>query len=645
MQLKAIMARFTVFVSALIAVLTPSAAFAQRAEENAVTTADDAFGTRVGDERIGLYNGSNVRGFSAVAAQNVRIEGLYFDFQGGFSDAALAGSTIRVGIAALGYPFPAPTGIVDIALRRVSDERVISARAGFGDYFAPTVSIDAALPVTSNFDLNAGIKIEELEFANGTDLFLVEYGGTARYRPIEGVELTGFFSRSEPRDEEFGPTIFMDEPFLPPRIPRREFFSQDWVVSEGHSQNIGLIAKSTFDAWEASFGIFNSRSIQNEFGRSFYENTQQDGTGDFQTLLGQDQKSTSTSGEIQIIRNISEGPRLHRVIGSVRGRSVKNDFGGFAFSDLGPGIIGILDPKPKPNVTFGQLTENRIKQTSAALGYELRWRDLGEVSLGAQKTFYRQTVTLPDQPATSTEDEPLLWNASAAFTGIKNFVIYAATTRGLEESGTAPSNAANANQTLPALRTKQREVGIRSTLPYNFRLVAGLFDIERPYFQLDTVDNVFRVLGNVRHRGAEFSLSGSPIEGLDVVLGAVLLEPRVTGEAVNDGRLGELPLGPIERVFNASFNYRIPRFDKLSIDAGLAYTGDRVARIDNSLFIPKRTIIDFGTRYRFNLAGAPTVLRMQVRNLTNEFGWNVDGGGGFGYNAPRRISMSLAADF
>ncbi len=54
----------------------PTAATAQRADENAVEAADDAFGTSVGNEKIGLYSASDVRGFSPVNAGNIRIEGL-----------------------------------------------------------------------------------------------------------------------------------------------------------------------------------------------------------------------------------------------------------------------------------------------------------------------------------------------------------------------------------------------------------------------------------------------------------------------------------------------------------------------------------------------------------------------------------------
>jgi iron complex outermembrane receptor protein len=88
-----------------------TAATGARAAENAVRSAGDAFGTSIGRETIGLYNADNVRGFSPTQAGNVRIDGLYFDQVWGLNPRLRRATTIRVGLLALGSPFPAPTGM------------------------------------------------------------------------------------------------------------------------------------------------------------------------------------------------------------------------------------------------------------------------------------------------------------------------------------------------------------------------------------------------------------------------------------------------------------------------------------------------------------------------------------------------------
>ena len=129
---------YAVFASCgAIAIAAP--AVAQRANDNAVTEAEDAFGSSVGNESIGLYSPSQVRGFSPVTAGNVRLEGVYIDRQGVISQRLVEGSTIRVGLSAQGYPFPAPTGIVDYRLRPVGDKRLVSVLAGSLAYGAPSI--------------------------------------------------------------------------------------------------------------------------------------------------------------------------------------------------------------------------------------------------------------------------------------------------------------------------------------------------------------------------------------------------------------------------------------------------------------------------------------------------------------------------
>ena len=81
--------------------LAPCPALAQRANENAVASSDDAFGTSVGLETTGIYTDSDTRGFSPLKAGNVRIDGIYYDPIGGSISGRIRASTaIRVGFAA-----------------------------------------------------------------------------------------------------------------------------------------------------------------------------------------------------------------------------------------------------------------------------------------------------------------------------------------------------------------------------------------------------------------------------------------------------------------------------------------------------------------------------------------------------------------
>src|SRR5262249_36113222 len=140
-----------VFVLAASAMLASVAARAQRANENAVTAAADAFGTVVGSQTIGLYSPTNARGFSPTQAGNLRIEGLYFDQQSQQSNPYLfSGYDMRVGIAAQSYAFPSPSGIADYTLRAPGDRLLASAVLIRGPLDIASAEIDAQLPVVND---------------------------------------------------------------------------------------------------------------------------------------------------------------------------------------------------------------------------------------------------------------------------------------------------------------------------------------------------------------------------------------------------------------------------------------------------------------------------------------------------------------
>ncbi len=243
-----------------------------------------------------------------------------------------------------------------------------------------------------------------------------------------------------------------------------------------------------------------------------------------------------------------------------------------------------------------------------------------------------------------TKADPLLWNGTIAVNLSKSLDAYGGYTRGLEASEVAPGNAVNRNEAPPALLTSQRDLGLVLRVQPDLRFILGAFDVQKPYFNLDMA-RYFRQLGIVRHRGVEFSANGTPLPGLSVVAGALLLRPRISGEAVDQGLIGARPVGQAEHVFKLNLDYRLPLFEQLSIDLAVAYNGNRVVSADNRMTEPGHTVADVGGRYRFQVAGSPATLRLLVANVVNENGWSVSRSGGLRPIVPRSAALTLAVDF
>lgn len=631
----------------IAALFLPFEALAQRADENAATSAEDAFGSSIGNESVGLYNPYEARGFSPVDAGNVRIEGLYFDQQDQLTSRIVESSRVRVGLTTLGFLFPAPTGIADYSLRKAGSERIVSVVAGAGQYGAPYIEVDAKFPIMGErLGFAAGVSREHEENFDGTDGDNVSFGATLRYAPRDGIEIIPFFGRFEFWNNESSPLIITGGDYIPPPAPRRHFFSQEWADNKGYSQNHGIVAKTMFGHWQFQTGLFQSRFVRERGFSELLLNVTPAGIGDRIIVARQNQRFASTSGEVRVSYAMTENNRRHTFFAALRGRDVNSHFGGADVVSLGRGAISISDQKPRPTFTYGPLNTDAVEQKTAGLGYQGIWAGVGECNAGLQRTDYRKTniQQLPTPLRSMRRDKPWLWNASLAAFLTKNIAVYAGYTRGLEESGSAPADAANRFAALPAIRTQQTEAGARLGLWGDMKLVAGVFDVRKPYFALDSA-KVYRELGEVRHRGAEFSLTGEPAKGLNILFGMVLMRPRVTGDPVDRGEIGRKPVGQTPLTIRANADYSLPFFEDASVDAYIQTIGKRIGSVDNKAVVPGRAVVDLGARYGFNVGDNHATLRFVVANITDKFGYRVLGDHAFQFNNARHVRAYVAADF
>jgi iron complex outermembrane recepter protein len=633
--------RFALLSVAAIGMATPAAA--QRTGENAVTSADDAFGTSVGNETIGLYSTDEVRGFSPVAAGNIRIDGLYL---GGIvigNQRIQSGSNVRVGLSAQGYPFPAPTGIVELSLRAAGNQPSLSSVL-YGGQNQIGFDLDGQLPVTDTLSLAGGIAFNSFrDFPGGDVGNYYDFGIAPAWRPREGTEVRAYYGVQIAPKDVSTPFTFVDGTELPPHLPNH-LHGQKWAAWKNRFYTMGLFGHTTLGNWRLSGGLFRHIVDSRKSFNTLFVDAQPDGTAEFLVNIHPPRETVSNAGEFRVSRSFEEGPRRHVIHLNVRGGTRRGDFGGESVVDLGEINVGEVPPEfPEPDVEFGEETTDKARQVGVGLAYHGRWQDVGEFSVGIQKVRYRKTIDAPDELPIITRAEPLLWNGTLAINLAKGLVAYAGYTKGLEDSGVAPEIAVNRSEAPPALLTNQRDFGIR----YAFgpmRLVVGAFDVRKPYFNLDP-GLVFKQLGTVRHRGVEISLTGEPVKGLNVVAGAILMKPRVSGEAVDLGLIGSKPVGVAERTASLYLDYRLPWEERLSFNLGIQHFGKREGNTENTLTIPGRTLVNLGGRYRFELAKLQATFRLQLSNLFDDYAWNVTGSGALRRVFPRRANATLSVDF
>ena len=634
----------------LLAVLGGGAAgplAAQRTQENAVTAASDAFGVQIGNERIGLYTNDDVRGFNPIEAGNARIEGLYFDQQDRLATRLIEGSTVRVGITAQGFPFPAPTGIVDYRLKRTEGKPTAGLEFERAPYGGFSATVEANIPLDGDrlaLAVSAGIR--RFNQPSGGHNNLRAYGAVLRWQPFAGAEVTGVYGGFAGRDENPVPLFFPAGDALPPQIERGVDLGQSWDRRRAATQLTGFIAKLPLGDWRLDTGLFRSVKRSDAVFSDLFRGVRPDGSVTSRIIVADgDNQDESISGEMRLSHAFKTGIITHNVMVSARGRAKDRAFGGQATLSLGASTISKPDLRARPNYVLGANDHDRVRQMTFGLGYGLTWPGRGALNVSVSRSHYSKRVDFADPAATdlAVSSLPVLYNISGSVMLTRQITLFGGYVKGLEESLIAPDVATNRNEAPPAIITNQLEGGLRVALTPRLTLVATAFSVEKPYFGLDPAFR-FGQLGSVRNRGIELSLTGQIVPGLTVVGGSVFLDPQIVGEAVDTGRIGPRPVGSVRRRSILNFDWKPARQSHWSFDSAIESTSSRIGNTSNRLLAPPRTTLALGARYRTIIGRAATLVRVQVTNVLNEYGWLVSNSGGFTYSPGRTAIAQLAIE-
>lgn len=634
-------------LGALLALPFAAPAAAQnRSSDNAVTQAEDAFGFSVGRESIGIYNAGQVRGFSPTAAGNVRIEGLYFDPIFGLSDMLVGSTSVKVGLSAQGYPFAAPSGIVDQTLRRPGQEFGASLIANIDSWGGRSLELGGTVPIASTLSLGFGVRGGRTVYPNGTDNFEHSEAVILRWKPTGTIEIMPFWAMYNDHDDEAGTFYVPAGDFIPQVDDAHRDESPEWADNRFTGGNTGVVASALLGKNTlAKFGVFRSTFKTRDFYNFLLTDIDEEGVGERILFSDPPRLNRSLSGEARITQSIPEGARLHNVHLSVRNRNSHRAFGGSEVISFGLGPVGGRVTAPKPaDDNFGIPTKLHTRNLSYGIAYDGRWKDVGELSFGLSRADYRKETELPDGSIVEARAKPWLYNATLAVILSRAIDVYAGYSRGFEESGTSPASAANRNEPLSSIITEQKDVGVRVKITDDLRAVAGLFDLSRPYFGF-AAGNIFEQVGTVRIKGAEFSLSGKVAKDFNLLVGGVVFDPKVTRDSDAIGDIGSKPTGIPTHIFNINGNWAAPFLKGLQLDFGLVHRGRQAATINNAVFIAPRLNVNTGMRYGFDLAGHKASLRVQARNLLDNRSITTAGPGVYSPRDSRQITAQFTVDY
>ena len=258
---------------------------------------------------------------------------------------------------------------------------------------------------------------------------------------------------------------------------------------------------------------------------------------------------------------------------------------------------------------------------------------------GAQLTEYRENGTSP--------------TGSILFKPAANMTAYVTYASSLQAGDLAPGTAANAGTSLAPYRSKQYEIGYKATFA-KIDFTAALFQIERPFANIDPADRVFKISGEQVNKGLELSAVGEIFGGLTIFGGVTLLDTRLEDTPLPSTD-GKRYVGAPNVKGNMLFEYRVPGVEGLVAMFNYQFSGSRPANDTNTQMAPGYNLFDIGARYSTQLWQQAFTWRLAVNNVTNHQYWSTIGPSNLtGTNtgnllahlgAPRTLLASVSVDF
>jgi iron complex outermembrane receptor protein len=652
-------------------------AFAQRAGQNAVTEAEDAFGTSTGDQAIGLYSLTDARGFNPQQAGNLRIEGLYFDQPTMYlSQCMMSAMTMRIGIAAQSYSFPAPTGIADIKLATPEGRSGVSAVVNGGSYqesgvlvegreqLSDHVSAFGCAAYNQNFIPDAALTAKNVSFTT-----------VWRWRPAEHTEIRPFWSRFQGSDHQVLPVVYTDGVLPPPLFAQRHLASQPFTSQGWRSTTYGAILRQSFDSpWTLSAGLFRAIEQDPQTFIDEYLSVLPNRTALHELDVVPAADSVSTSGEVRLARRFGAGVHQRNLELMVRGRRADRDFGGDGIFDY-PAPVTLESPPSTVTAVYptSPVSVDETRQVDVGAQFEERWKGVGAIGLGVLRSNYRRTLTLPpaqllpgEPPPGPETAAPWLSSIRARVEATARLTIYGSFVQGLEDSALAPSTAVNRGEPPPATRSHQADTGVRYAPGERISLIVGLFDIRKSYFNNFLCPasgpipricaaypvsvpgsppvEVYTGLGTVRHHGLEASVSYAD-RGVTLVAGGVQLKEHVDRVLPEAGATGYVTTGPVPLVLNVNLDLAPPAWAPWAASLEWRRLSARVADNNDRYWLPPLNTLTAGIRFESKARNHPLSLRLEEINVTNAEGLHLSQVGVVLPEFGRRFALTFALDY
>ena len=589
---------------------------------------------------------NNAQGGGFVQLRGFDVQNVFVDGQPGLSGNGLYRTGVPIelfdnlqivkGASGFLFGFGYPGGIANYITKRPLDRPYLQANVGFSSRDALFGQVDASLSNTENTlgaRLNAVGESGTLEtFGTQIDRLALGLNLAAQVTPTTSVRLDSIYSERKLRYAMIAARTEYDvasEGLLAPydssvrrTVRESEYGNQLYSVNLTVAQEVGT-------AWTLRLNAVHSYAdiLSNQASLRF-SNVR----GDYDLgVQGYGYGSYTNAGQILLKGSLRTGSVMHSISG---GGSLQfyRDFDWFdkSGSDFIDGIYGYGNVYSGVKVFTGTVptfdlesrqTYARTHQHSVFLSDLISVGSHVQVLLAERKIWYNTDFT-ERAGGGSVGGSPWAPTVALIVKPTERTSIYGSFSKSFLPGDRAPSDAANANETIPPAVTQQYELGFKHDLGQAL-LTGALFRLDFPYARcLDTSTGLNDLAGCTldyfgveRHDGAELSLSGNISRQLYVSIGAQYLDPKVKDDPTFGGYR---PVTIARYAGNLFVEYSPSFLSGFAISGSAVYSSGSFFDAFNTQRLKGYTVYDAGLRYHVGPEREGFDIRATVENLTNK---------------------------
>jgi iron complex outermembrane receptor protein len=550
------------------------------------------------------------------------------------------------GASSLYYGFVPPSGIVNLVTKRAGKEPVTSVGLSANQYGGTAVHADIGRRFGEQEQFGARVNL----VTGREDIGVDRYSGDRQLASAAldwkatrdlsfKLDLEHYRKDVSEQAAILLPAASGGRIILPSAPDAKTNLAGEWQTYDAQATNV--LFRTDYRLSENWSALVEAGKAKTERDRNFSQFQNYNlatGQGTLRIFFNRGQEWENTNYRTELLGVLSGQWMSHELTLGFTGNhrdqnSISNGSVDVAQNLYNPIDIAPRSPSAAPVQALSTI-KDRGWYASDRISFGERW----QLMAGVRSSTYESTTATSRY--TADEVNPAL---ALMFKPASNVSVYGSYIEGVEESGQAGTNRANAGELLAPAVAKQKEIGVKAEVAQGVLLQAAYFDIKRPSTTVDAA-NRFVLNGLAQYKGVELAASGEVTKQLSLIGSALFLDATQLN-AANAATFDKTPENTPRRTASLFAEYRMQNVPGLALSGGLFYVGERPVNNENQAYIGGYTTVSLGARYATKIAGKKTTFQAVLDNATDKTYWSTAGNGYLGVGGPRTFKVAAKVDF